>query len=407
MSQGTSLHPHAFRDEKAERMSGIDVDPNRSNFARDRDRILYSRCFRRLAHKTQVYLTSEGKEHARMRLTHTLEVTQVARTIARRLGMNEDLVEAISLGHDVGHAPFGHAGEHQIQRFLQNDHPPPRHMCDQMTGRWHDAIPKCDFKHNFQSVRLLSTLERYDSDGGLNLMLQCLEGILKHTRIFKRGDSRAPYVYPDTRRLFARLMEVPAHRTIESQIVAVADELSQVAHDLADAVLYRQIEFTALAKAKTIVTILGNTQKGQRLRDFYIAGVKSEPTLASHLASALITFFVNESVERARKRLLEVSDLASCPQLWPDHVPDPSPEFTELKQYKDRLVVNCYDVNRMDNKGAYVLRQLIDAYVSDPRQLPDAAFSRYRVAIEGTEWSNSWRSAESYFARTSFITASG
>ncbi len=155
----------------------------RTEFQRDRDRILHSKAFRRLKHKTQVFLSPEG-DHYRTRLTHTLEVSQIARTIARALGLNEDLTEAISLGHDLGHTPFGHAGERTID-----------HLCPE------------GFRHNEQSLRVVNVLER---KGGLNLTAEVRDGILCHT------DEKQP-------------------QTLEGKIVRFADKIAYINHDIDDA----------------------------------------------------------------------------------------------------------------------------------------------------------------------------
>ncbi len=161
-------------------------DPLRTCFQRDRDRIVHSKAFRRLKHKTQVFLAPEG-DHYRVRLTHTLEVSQIARTVARALRLNEDLAEAISLGHDLGHTPFGHLGEQALSPFL---------------GR--------PFRHNEQSLRVVDYLER---DGqGLNLTWEVRDGILNHT------------------------WSMPPPATPEAQIVRFADRIAYVNHDVDDAV---------------------------------------------------------------------------------------------------------------------------------------------------------------------------
>ena len=158
-----------------------DDDPIRTCYQRDRDRIVHSKAFRRLAHKTQVFLAPEG-DHFRVRLTHTLEVTQVARTIARALRLNEDLVEAICLGHDLGHTPFGHLGEEVVARFLPG------------------------FRHNLQSVRIVEVLER------LNLTWEVRDGIANHT------------------------WSMPMPTTLEGQIARYADRIAYLNHDIDDAV---------------------------------------------------------------------------------------------------------------------------------------------------------------------------
>ncbi|GMU84547.1 MAG: hypothetical protein AMXMBFR47_44160 [Planctomycetota bacterium] len=319
-----------------------------------------------------------------MRLTHTLEVTQVARTIARALRMNEDLTEAIALGHDVGHTPFGHAGEAQLHKFLQNQHCPPRHMRDAVDAA---GIPTADFKHNFQSVRLLSTLEKYDSDGGLGLSLQTLEGILKHTRITPKHSRDRACRYPDHLGIFGRILEPTTHWTIEGQIVAVADEITHVAHDLADVVLYGKEATASEIIAREELAPIRNTKKGEKLCSLIKdLDHRSRPTIANHLASAILTYFISSTIECAKARLDGAAATIPAFQVWGAKLrPDPSEEFEAIQEYKDKLVVNCYEVNRMDNKGEYTIRQLLDAYVSDPRQLEDSAFQRYKLAVKGVD----------------------
>lgn len=162
--------------------------PYRTAFQRDRDRILHSKAFRRLAHKTQVFMAPEG-DHYRVRLTHTLEVTQVARIIARALSLNEDLVEAICLGHDLGHTPFGHLGEQVISEFL---------------GR--------PFKHNEQSLRIVDQLETRGERRGLNLTWEVKDGILNHT------------------------WSMPEPGTLEAQVARFADRIAYISHDIDDSI---------------------------------------------------------------------------------------------------------------------------------------------------------------------------
>ncbi|MGN0075361.1 MAG: deoxyguanosinetriphosphate triphosphohydrolase [Parafannyhessea sp.] len=192
------LSPKAsFADSSLGRGKPEPADPLRTCYQRDRDRILHSKSFRRLANKTQVFLAPEG-DHYRTRLTHTLEVAQIARDIARPLRLNEDLTEAIALGHDLGHTPFGHAGERALRRAMA------RHL---------GIDPRSDtasglFRHNEQSVRVT---ELYERDGrGLNLSLEVLDGMRCHA-----GSLHA--------------------RTLEGRIVARADRIAYVTHDIDDA----------------------------------------------------------------------------------------------------------------------------------------------------------------------------
>ena len=185
-------------DETEGRLRSASLDVLRNDYQRDRDRILHTKSFRRLSHKTQVFLASEG-DHYRTRLTHTLEVAQIARTIARALGLNEDLTEAIALGHDLGHTPFGHTGEEALCFCLA------RHRgIDPASAQVHGL-----YRHNEQSLRVVDVIE---NDGrGLNLTAEVRDGILHHT-----GPERA--------------------ETLEGRVVATADRIAYVNHDIDDAI---------------------------------------------------------------------------------------------------------------------------------------------------------------------------
>lgn len=185
----------SFADQTRGRVHPLPLDPLRTEFQRDRDRIIHCKAFRRLSHKTQVFLAPEG-DHYRTRLTHTLEVAQIARSIARALRLNEDLTEAIALGHDLGHTPFGHIGEQALTDSLSS-------VRDRYPG------VRFPFKHNLQSLRIVEELE-YEGKG-LNLTWEVRDGIRCHT-----GSQRAA--------------------TLEGQIVAISDRIAYVNHDIDDAI---------------------------------------------------------------------------------------------------------------------------------------------------------------------------
>ena len=188
----------AFSDESEGRARSTEPDILRNDYQRDRDKILHTKSFRRLSHKTQVFLAAEG-DHFRTRLTHTLEVAQIARTIARALGLNEDLTEAISLGHDLGHTPFGHTGEEALAQSLA------RHKGIDPNSREAAAL----YRHNEQSLRVVELIE--NGGKGLNLTPEVRDGILCHT-----GNLRA--------------------ETLEGRIVGTADRIAYVNHDIDDAI---------------------------------------------------------------------------------------------------------------------------------------------------------------------------
>lgn len=209
---------------------------NRDPFQRDRDRIIHSRAFRRMMHKTQVFNANKG-DHFRNRLTHTLEVSQIARSIGKYLQLNDELIEAIALGHDLGHTPFGHIGERTLNTIL-------------MEGIDNEILPiKQNFKHNFQSLRVADKLETRCTDYlGINLTFATREGILKHTKV-KNEDGYYQYLDLD---LTDMHLELPFSITLEGQVVAIADEIAQCTHDLEDGVRSGVINFKALMKQSLV-----------------------------------------------------------------------------------------------------------------------------------------------------------
>lgn len=209
--------------ESRGRARAEEPDPIRTAFARDRDRILHSKSFRRLKHKTQVFVAAEN-DHYRTRLTHTLEVSQIARTIARALELNEDLTEAIALAHDVGHTPFGHAGERALDAALRT------------------RVPDARFRHYEQSLRVVEVLEKQGR--GLNLTWETLDGIGHHSK--GRGGIAGS--------------DLPA--TLEGQCVRIADRVAYIHHDIEDAIRADLLHYEDLPK--DVVTTFGDTP-GKRL----------------------------------------------------------------------------------------------------------------------------------------------
>ncbi len=202
------------------RLHSEPVSKNRSAFRRDCDRIIHSTAFRRLKHKTQVFVFDEG-DHYRTRLTHTLEVTQVARALARMLGLDEDLAEALALAHDLGHPPFGHAGERALDECLSA-----------FGG----------FDHNAQTLRIVTALERrYPRFDGLNLTWETLEGLVKHNGPLTDRENRPLERYrkhgvPDTIQNYTKLQDLQlwSFASVEAQIAAFADDIAYDAHDIDD-----------------------------------------------------------------------------------------------------------------------------------------------------------------------------
>lgn len=245
--------------ESAGRMIEEEPCTIRTVFQHDRDRILHSKSFRRLKHKTQVFLSPEG-DHYRTRLTHTLEVSQVARTISRALALNEDLTEAIALGHDLGHTPFGHAGERVLAELVPGG-----------------------FRHVAQSLRVVDHLEK--EGRGLNLTQEVRDGILKHSK------GRGPLLAPD---------EEARARTLEGQVVRLADIIAYVSHDLDDAMRGGLIASNELPGE--IVRLVGETHS-QRIGR--MVGDLIEQSLAAEGARILLSTEMDEAIRALRNWLFD------------------------------------------------------------------------------------------------------
>ncbi|MEG1425419.1 MAG: deoxyguanosinetriphosphate triphosphohydrolase [Raoultibacter sp.] len=294
-----------FADESEGRASSAAFDLLRTDFQRDRDKIIHAKSFRRLSHKTQVFLAVEG-DHYRTRLTHTLEVAQIARTIARALGLNEDLTEAIALGHDLGHTPFGHTGEEALSRCLAK----------------YRGIDPCSqegltlYCHNVQSLRVVEVIE---NDGkGLNLTAEVRDGIVCHT-----GSQRA--------------------ETLEGRIVATADRIAYVNHDIDDAI--RAGVLTERDLLETTHRVLG-TDHSSRIE-------------------TLVTDMVETSFAR--------DDIALSPCVWN--------AMLELRTFLFERVYSAPVVMREVHKALHLLGDIFDHFMDHIDEVP----KEYRVVSGGDD----------------------
>ncbi|MFI5142910.1 MAG: dGTP triphosphohydrolase [Thermoanaerobaculales bacterium] len=338
----------------------------RTAFQRDRDRILHSRAFRRLKHKTQVYVPFTG-DHPRTRLTHTLEVAQIARTMARALGLNEDLTEAIGLAHDLGHTPFGHSGERVLASILAGEQPgcplPP-------------AVVRAvgTFKHNYQSVRVVDLLERRYDHPGLNLSDQVREGMLKHTS----WKVRFPFPLPTTEGL--RLGK-PCH--LEGQVLALADEIAQQTHDLEDGLYAEAVELEAVERLAAAAAVIKRARPAYR-------GERRRWRRAAMLQRGLIHMFVTDAIQTAAAN---VNRLASKHRIA-DHAgwraiadgisastvamsPKVAELFADLKAFIYRFIINHLEVNRQDHRAQLVVSGLFNAFYTNPLTLPTYVLLRF------------------------------
>jgi dGTPase len=312
----------------------------RSLFQRDRDRIVHSTAFRRLMHKTQVLVT-QTDDHHRTRLTHTLEVAQISRTIARRLGLNEDLTEAIALSHDLGHPPFGHAGEHALDDCMR-DHG--------------------GFEHNRHALRIVDILEyRYPDFPGLNLSWEVLEAMAQHS---KRRD--APEV--------AELTQI-GRPLLEAQVADAADSLAYDAHDEDDALNGGLITLDDLRS----VTMWRQAVERARQRH----GELKPPQLQPTVVRAIIDWQVTDLLEHTRQRLRQervekVEDVRRCPELLVSLSAEVCELKEELEKFLHARVYEHYRVQRMAVKGSRIVRELFAAFCQTPKLLPDRYSRRIR-----------------------------
>ena len=337
----------ASKSARAERPRGpVSSSPGdaRTQYARDRDRIVHSRAFRRLKHKTQVFIPYEG-DHFRTRLTHTLEVAQIARSIARALGLNEDLTEAVAIGHDLGHTPFGHSGEYVLDRLLRESHP-------EAGG----------FKHNYQSVRVVDRLEKRYDEPGLNLTHDVREGVLKHTAWPR--DFPFPLDFPEGLRF-------ESGGSLEAQVVNWSDEIAQQTHDLEDGLpLTEEKEIEELAISRQVRAARGWGSDPASRRASLIRG----------MIGVLCTDLVEGS--RAKiERWLEKERVTNSDDFYErrGRLPADLVGFTEsgkklyaeLRAFVYRHIIHSFPVSRHDGHARRVLAGIFAAYRENPRLLPD------------------------------------
>ena len=314
---------------------------SRTPFQRDRDRIIHSAAFRRLKHKTQVFVYHEG-DHYRTRLTHSLEVAQIARSIARMLGLDEDLTEAIALAHDLGHTPFGHAGEQELDRLM---------------------APYGGFDHNSQTLRIVTRLERrYAAFDGLNLTFETLEGLIKHNGPIDGGTSTAVL------ELVAILgLDPLSHAPAEAQAAAIADDIAYNAHDIDDglrAQLFAVIDLGDVPLAgEALSEVLKTWPRLDRAR------------IIHETVRRVISWMIGDVVAETKRRLKRQ------PMAGPDAVRQRGERlvcFSAQMQEKNRalqasLSARMYRHEKVVDimgRAQRVVRDLFEAYVKDPLLLP-------------------------------------
>jgi dGTPase len=320
----------------------------RTAFQRDRERIVQSRAFRRLAGKTQVF-TSRSSDHFRSRLTHTIEVAEIARTVAGSLGLNEDLAETLALVHDIGHPPFGHAGERALDSCLRQH------------GR--------SFDHNIHALRIVEHFEqRYAAHRGLNLTLGVREGIIKHSRDYDAEK------HPELGEYF-----LDKRPPLEAQLIDLADEIAYLTADLDDGVESGLLE---IAHIRENVTILGRCYRAVEERH---AGVE-EKYLFHEALQLMQNMLTDDLITNIRANAKEtgvqtLEDVRRHPSRLALFSPQAESERLEEKRYLYETLYTCPHLEREHDKAEEVVTALFNYWISDPVELPPSYFEE--IEAEG------------------------
>lgn len=331
-----------------ERFHKIDSD-FRNPYARDRDRVIHSGSFRKLEYKTQVFLNHEG-DFFRTRLTHSIEVSQIARSITSNLGLNESLAEAIALSHDLGHTPFGHIGGDTLDESLKAD------------GF------KNGFEHNFQSFRVVSLLEkRYKGFHGLNLTFATLEGILKHSYPYKK--SFLP-------KKIDELFDLSTHPSIEAMVVDRADEIAYISHDIDDGINSGLISFEDLKESELVCEILDKVASegvGRENEEMF------RYRFSSHLINHLVYSLLDYSQDKVRTDEILSATLDSKSEI---PIGMESTLETKVKKLKKLMFQKLYQHKKIVTRmyaGSQAIKGLYNGFSEEPKMLPEFYYKQLDV----------------------------
>jgi len=359
------LASYACRPEESRgRLYPEPESESRSVFQRDRDRIIHSTAFRRLQYKTQVFVYHEG-DHYRTRLTHSLEVSQIARSISRTLGLNEDLAEALALAHDLGHTPFGHAGESALAQAMER-----------FGG----------FGHNDQTLRILTRLERrYAGFDGLNLTWEALEGTVKHNGpVMAPAATIAEYAARHD-------LELQSWPGAEAQVAAISDDIAYNNHDIDDGLRAGLFALRDLADVPLAGAVLREVARLHPGLD--------EPRLIHEAIRRLIDHMVSDLIGESRRRLGEarVRTAADIRALSAPVIAFSAPLLAEAKGLRAFLferMYRHYRVNRMASKARRVVQELFSLLLAEPECLP----TEWRILAAGEGTAKTARLVADYIA---------
>ncbi|KQV83619.1 deoxyguanosinetriphosphate triphosphohydrolase [Rhizobium sp. Root1220] len=322
--------------------------PTRSDFQRDRDRIVHTTAFRRLKHKTQVFIAQDG-DHYRTRLTHTIEVAQVARALARALKLDEDLAEGVALVHDFGHTPFGHTGEDALHEAL---------------------LPYGGFDHNAQSLRIVTKLERRYADfDGINLTWESLEGLVKHNGPLLTKDgagTRGPVPQPILDYCEIHDLEIDTYASLEAQAAAIADDIAYNTHDIDDGLRSGYLTFDMLEEIPFLAGLMAEVR--QRYPSLEASRFTHE------IMRRQITRMVEDVISVSQQRLTEMDPQSAGDIRHADRmIATFSNEMAETdRQIKAMLFKRIYrhpEIMRIRAGAAQIVTDLFGAYMANPKEM--------------------------------------
>jgi dGTPase len=322
--------------------------PTRSDFQRDRDRIVHTTAFRRLKHKTQVFIAQDG-DHYRTRLTHTIEVAQVARALARALRLDEDLAEGVALVHDFGHTPFGHTGEDALHEML---------------------LPFGGFDHNAQSLRIVTKLERrYAEFDGLNLTWEMLEGLVKHNGPLLTADGKGthgPVPQPILDYCELHDLEIGTYASLEAQVAAIADDIAYNTHDIDDGLRSGYLSFEMLEDIPFLAELM------REVRDRY---PNLEASRFTHeIMRRQITRMVEDVISVAQENLASIQptcsqDIRDAGRVAAAFSPGMAETDRQIKAMLFKRIYRHPDIMRIRAGAAQIVTDLFKAYMNDPREM--------------------------------------
>jgi len=369
------LSPLAQRDQQAIRVyNNTDIGEYRNEFQRDRERVVNCKAFRRMVDKAQIFSAEKG-DYYRTRMTHSLEVNQIAKAIAYALKLNLDLTEAIALGHDLGHTPFGHQGERTLNAILLGEEDvgivAKKSMFEQ----------KCfgGFKHNYQSARILTAIEeKYVEYPGLNVSIQVVEGVLKHTRIKPKEVCLNDFLSKEYIEKININMdsEIQVCSALEGQVVAVADEIAQRGHDVDDALTSGVMtieEFCDRLKVGKCSKLSEKIIKEiEIIKDTERLIADNQSLVISRIVTCIINYLVTTTIEYSLEQMQNYTGKEITLQNT-EKIVSFSPEVEKVNEYLERVVqkkVICNsEVARADYNASVIVKNLFEKYYSNPRLL--------------------------------------